>query len=186
MTGPREQPTGPPAWPGTALRLVLPSCALCDAILGDLQEEFVADARLLGVGPARARYQRRVFGVVLYAVRDFLCRRAWEGPSQLEAGAVVAEGSHPIRVGASRVARHARELARTAGARVDYRVSAALVLALGIGANTSVFALSQGTLPQPLVSALAGAGLVLLMACAYIASRVLCAGLRQRRRKPGS
>jgi hypothetical protein len=144
-------------------------------ILGDLHEEFVADVRSVGLLSARARYRRRVAGVVAYAFRDLLCLRggAWASdPSEPEAPGAPVAGRLPYAL-------HGLRQALRALRPPDYRLVAAVVLAAGIGVNTSLFAVAA-TLPAPLVAVMGGVGLVLLMVCASVASAVLCAGLRRR------
>jgi hypothetical protein len=158
---------------------VLSSCALCDAILGDLHEEFVADVDRLGLGPARARYRRRVLGVAAYAVRDLVCWRAWGEIREADASPLGAAHTD-LRY----VVRGIRQTVRTVAGRADYRLGAVAVLGFGIGVNVSLFTLVQGTLPKALVSGLAAVGLVLLIACAHLASVMLCAGLRRGRERP--
>jgi predicted acyltransferase len=120
-----------------------------------------------------------VVGVAAYALRDLLCWRGWNDSPRAERS-----------IGASRTAgvrRAARNLRRSLHAvrgLADYRLVAVAVLAVGIGSNVSLFTLARGALPRPMVGVLAGIGLVLLIACAHLASVTLCAGLRRRRDRP--
>jgi predicted acyltransferase len=120
-----------------------------------------------------------VVGVAAYALRDLLCWRGWNDSPRAERSIGASRAA-----GVRRAARNLRRSLHAVRGLADYRLVAVAVLAVGIGSNVSLFTLARGALPRPMVGVLAGIGLVLLIACAHLASVTLCAGLRRRRDRP--
>ena len=156
------QSVEPPRWARAILRFVLPCDPMRDAILGDLNEEFVRDTRETSARCARTRYVRSVAEIVTYAVADALRWRSWtsaqldESPPSRAPGAGLHAGLAAVAVG---------------------------VLIAGILVNNIAFTAVKNAAPAAgqevhVSSALGAAAVVLLVACASAAAAVLCAGPR--------
>jgi len=186
MTRARERPPGPPRDALAALRFVLPSDPVRDAIVGDLHEEFVRDAARLGLRGARRRYRRRAAEIVAHAAWDSLCWRSWESTAPEEPARPPEDARALPRPGdVTRELSGAYARARRGG--LGLAVLAFVVIGVAAIANTLLFTAVDGPSPSPvheasiLLSALGLGGVVLLLACASLAAALICAGARRRR-----
>ncbi len=167
-----------PLWEERLLRASLPTGAMCDAIVGDLHEEFVRDTAQLGLPQARRRYRHRATGIVAYAFLDAVRLRPWSSEA-----APVTERV-PIANGAALVAPRGL-LGR---ADVALFMAAFGVLGLGIVANTMLFSVVRHVPPATAQSAggssaLAVASVLLALGTAGVAAVMLCVGPRWLRRR---
>ena len=155
----------PPQWTRAFLSRVLVRSAMCSSILGDLHEEFVRDVRRLGLRRANRLYRRRALGVAVYAVRDSLCLREWTRRPRARFAA-----SDPDRPDAPALP----------DGLADPRFLAVVVLALGIGMNTLAYRVVASSLPHWFVSFVGAVSFLFLVACAALASGLVCQALRRR------
>ena len=169
----------PPRWTQAVLRFALPCNSTCDAILGDLHEEFAHDLAEVGVRRARLRHVSRTTGIAARALVDSAICRSWVS-TDTEAGPAAVSSPANTPVGGSRpvVLRRARAVV---GA-VSFPLLALFVVVVGVVVNTMMFSAAQ---PQsPRASSAAGiGGVALLLACVAIAAIVLCVGPRWRRKR---
>lgn len=118
----------PPRRAESWLRLLLPSGARGDAVLGDLREEYANKVAADGYGRARWWYRREAIALATRYARERLVRLLrW------------ADGWRDLRRGARSLLRDPSFTVATAG-----------VLAIGIGAATAAFTLSDRVLLQRL------------------------------------
>lgn len=163
-----------PRWEERLLRASLPTGAMCDAIVGDLQEEYVRDTVHLGMQQARNRYRQRTAGIVAYALLDLLRLRPWSSeatPGSTRAAIATRGGTGQLRGLVGR-------------ADVALMLAAFGVLGLGIVVNTALFAAARYAPPVAgETSILALASVVLALGTAVVAAIMLCVGPRWLRRR---
>ena len=115
-----------------------------DAIAGDLAEEFSARATRDGVGAARRWYRRQVLRSIAPNLKSRAARSR-------DSGAALAETGRPNLFGG--LGQDFRHAARGLIATPSFTVIALVVLALGIGATTTIFSVVDGValrgLPYP-------------------------------------
>lgn len=171
MTDVAEPLLQPPQWARALLRLALPCDPMCDAILGDLHEEFLDDASELGTRSARVRYVRRTAGIVVRALVDAMIWREWVSTGPVAGTQLVVTETQR---GASPAAR-----ARAAGGFAGFVIVALVVLGVAVVVNTILF--SANAARHSHASSAAGiGGVVLLVACVGFGAVVMCAGPRWR------
>jgi hypothetical protein len=135
--------TAPPPFAERALALVEPDSDWRDAILGDLREEFVTMAERHGSSYARRWYWAQALGLAAHRATARLTRAHKRHvapefePPEPRAGRVTLL-AHDIRA-AWRSLRHQPALA----------VTIILVLALGLAANATIFALADAIVLRP-------------------------------------
>ena len=166
-----EPLTQPPRWARALLRLALPCDPMRDAILGDLHEEFLEDATERGSRSARARYVRRVAGIVVRAISDAMIWREWVSTGPVaEAQLVTPSSPRPVQAHSS-----------AAGGFAGLVAIALVVLVGAVVVNTMLFSATAGHHAHASSAAGIG-GVALLIGCVGLGAIVVCVGPRWRRR----
>ena len=148
-----DRPFRPPGGAITLLRLALPPGRVRDSILEDLAFEHRNLANAVSPAAARRWYWRQVMGIAGRGIQDRLRGRSWARPNPTPQPArISAGGSRTGPLGElGDLGMDLRQGIRVLLRRPGPTAVAVLSLALGIGANTAVFSLTNGLLLRPLM-----------------------------------